>query len=101
MQTETQTETSAQDIDPKWLDLLRHTLGAGSHIKKRNQGYRNHFCAVIGSPDFNAFTAMVDRGFAEAGGTINGGRDQYFRATVAGCKLIRLSKAAIKRAFDW
>lgn len=83
-----------------WHDLLRHMLGAGSHYKKQQHGFRNRFCAGIGGPDYEEMLAMEDAGLVEAGVKINGGRDQFFSATVAGCEAIGLSKAAIKRAFE-
>jgi hypothetical protein len=84
---------------PLWLDLLRHTLGARPEQQKANHGYRNRFCASVGSEHWLQFMAMVDAGFAETGSLINEGKQQFFSATVAGCKAIGLSRAAIKRAF--
>ncbi len=85
---------------PLWIDLLTHTLGAGSHIRKSKHGYRNHFCASVDSHNYKAFEEMVAAGFAERGASLNGGKSVYFRATVEGCKAVGLSKAAIKRAFE-
>jgi len=85
---------------PLWMDLLRHTLGARPEQRKANHGYRNRYCASVGSEAWLQFVAMVDAGLAETGCLINEGRQQFFSATVAGCKAIRLSRAAIKRAFQ-
>ncbi len=94
-------EASVQSVVlPLWIDLLTHTLGAGSHIRKSKHGYRNHFCASVGSHNYKAFEEMVSAGFAERGASLNGGKSVYFRATVEGCKAVGLSKAAIKRAFE-
>lgn len=84
---------------PLWLDLLRHTLGARPEQRKANHGYRNRFCASVGSAHWLQFVAMADSGLAETGSLINEGKQQFFSATVAGCKAIGLSRAAIKRAF--
>ena len=78
--------------------LLQHTLGASPHQNKRNHGYRNHFLASVGSDDHAEFVVMTAIGLAESGQERNG--QQYFRATVEGCKAIGLNKAAIKRAFE-
>jgi len=85
---------------PLWLDLLRHTLGARPEQRKINHGYRNRFCASVGSAHWLQFVAMADAGLAETGSLINEGKQQFFSATVAGCKAIGLSRAAIKRAFE-
>jgi hypothetical protein len=84
---------------PRWVDLLTHTLGAGSHVRKSRHGYRNYFCATVESKEANSFDEMVAAGLAEKGQVINGGKQVYYRATVDGCNAIGLSKAAIKRAF--
>ena len=103
--SEIETKPTAADqlqaiVKPQWLDLLRHTLGAGRERRKSQHGYRNRFCAGVGSPDYAEFRAMEAAGFAQAGPAINDGTSRYFRATVAGCELIGLSKAATKRAFE-
>jgi len=85
---------------PLWIDLLTHTLGAGSHVRKSNHGYRNHFCACVGSDYDKAFEEMVALGLAERGSSLNDGKAVYYRATIEGCKAAGLSKAAIKRAFE-
>jgi hypothetical protein len=94
-------EASVQSVVlPLWIDLLTHTLGAGSHVRKSKHGYRNHFCASVGSDSDKAFEEMVAAGLAEKGSSLNGGKSVYYRATVEGCKAVGLSKAAIKRAFE-
>ncbi len=85
---------------PLWIDLLRHTLGARPEQRKADHGYRNKFCASVGSSHWLHFVAMVDAGLATAGGMINDGKQQFFSATVAGCEAIGLSPSAIKRAFE-
>jgi hypothetical protein len=94
------TAAERQSVPQLWIDLLTHTLGAGSHIRKSKHGYRNRFCASIDSHNYKAFEEMVAAGFAERGASLNGGKSVYFRATVEGCKAVGLSKAAIKRAFE-
>lgn len=41
---------------------------------------------------------MEKLGLVQAGKVINEGRDQYFHATLAGCRAIELHKAGITRA---
>lgn len=82
------------------IELLIHMLGAGSHVRRNNHGYRNRFCAGIGSPDYVAMVEMESAGLVRAGQKINDGKDQYFFATLAGCEAAGLSKAAIKRAME-
>lgn len=84
----------------KHAEILTHMLGAGSHIKKSNHGYRNRYCAEFGATDYTTLVEMESLGLVVAGPTINQGRDRYFAATLAGCQAIGLSKAAIKRAME-
>jgi hypothetical protein len=89
-----------REVLPFWVELLRHTLGAGKHVRKSKHGYRNRFCACVGSDEDKAFHQMVAAGLAKKGSAINGGELVYYRATVEGCKAIGLSKAATNRAFQ-
>lgn len=93
-------EATKIELPAEWVRLLTHTLGAGPHVRKSRHGYRNGFCATIGTPAHDAWEEMVSHGLAERGGTINSGKNRYYRATVAGCKAIGLGKAAIKRAME-
>lgn len=84
-------------IDKRQAEILTHMLGAGDHIPRGRRGYRNYYCTSVGD---ETLCEMEKAGLVVAGRTINDGRDQYFYATLAGCKAIGLSKAAIKRAFE-
>lgn len=79
---------------------MRHMLGATRERTKRDHGFRNHYCTVIGSESYAMLLKMEAAGFVKAGRRINDGRDQYFHVTVEGCRAIGLSKAAVKRAFE-
>ncbi len=83
-----------------WTNLLRHTLGVREGVRKSDYGYRNRFCVSVGSADDLVFQEMVVAGLAEEGDAINNGKARYYRATLEGCKVVGLSKAAIKRAFE-
>ena len=85
---------------PRWMDKLRHMLGAGPERRRKDHGFRNYYCASAESESYRVLREMEIAGLVRAGGFINGGRDQYFHATIAGCKAIGLSKAAIERAFE-
>lgn len=87
-------------IDPDWESKLRHMLGAGAERPKRDHGFRNHYCTSVGSGCHGVLLEMQEAGLVRAGRSINKGRDQYFHATIEGCKAIGLSAAAIKRAFQ-
>ena len=81
-------------------ELLRHTLGARADSPKRQHGYRNYFCAGIGSEDYLMCMEMVENGLMRSGHKINEGRDQYFHALREGCEAIGLGPSAIERAFS-
>lgn len=89
---------ATNEVTKEQADLLTHTVGAGPHIKRRNHGYRNRFCAEVGSKHYAAMREMERAGLVTSVGAINEGRDVYFMATLAGCEAIGLSKAATKRA---
>lgn len=84
----------------RFVEHLRHMLGATRDHAKTSHGFRNHFCAEIGFRDHDDMVAMQALGLVTAGRKINNDKDQYFHATLAGCQAIGLSKAAIKRAFE-
>ena len=94
------TQQITEQQQQRQIELLQHTLGAGPRKRKSSWGYRNHFCAAVGSDDQASFEKMVTTGLAERGGKINGETSQYYRATVEGCKLAGLGPRAIKRAFE-
>jgi hypothetical protein len=85
---------------PLWQEKLRHMLGAGPERRKRDHGFRNHYRAMFGAPDYKTMQDMASAGLVKGGVFINGGKMRYFHATVEGCKAIGLSKAAIKRAIE-
>lgn len=76
---------------------LIHMLGLGRHIPTRDRGYRNHFCATIGSPDYSTMLDMRDLGLVVEGRIINNGTSQYFHATKHGMKVVGMTDAEIER----
>lgn len=92
-------ESTEATIIDRQREILVHMLGAGSHVRPFKHGYRNRFCAEIGSDDYRTLVELEAAGLVKAGYKINNDRDQYFSATLDGCKAIGLGAAAIKRAF--
>lgn len=74
------------------MDNLRHMLGVGSNIRKRDWGYRNYYNA-------SEQDAVSMRRLEAAGLVVNTHRD-YWSATEAGCKAIGLDQKTIKRVFS-
>jgi hypothetical protein len=74
------------------MDNLRHMLGAGSDIPKRNWGYRNYFNA--GGKDLESMERLVAAGLAERY------RPEFWRATEAGMKAIGFTAKQIKKAME-
>lgn len=73
-------------------DYLTHMLGAESHIKKSQWGFRNYYCAGVGCNDERDLMAMAELGLVRRGRTINDGDSVYFIATEKGMDAIGLSK---------
>lgn len=78
----------------KDMDILRHMLGVGSHIPKRQWCYRNYFNAEAGHSDMPSLLRL------EKHGLVVGGREGYWHATEAGMKAIGLDAKQIKRAME-
>lgn len=68
------------------LEMMRHATGADRG--RRQAGYRNYYCAGVVSPEADSWRMLVGLGLAEAGVTINEGRDMYFVVSPKGLKLI-------------
>lgn len=92
--------TEVTKLPQLWINLLQHTLGAGTRYRKSQHGFRNLFCAGVDSDDDRTFQEMVSHGLARQGPLINDGDSRIYHATLAGCHAIGLHKAAIKRAFQ-
>jgi|JI10StandDraft_1071094.scaffolds.fasta_scaffold22761_12 hypothetical protein len=86
----------AKNLSSRQVEILKHAVGYGS----KSPGYRNHFCAEIGSDDHATCLILEDAGLMEAGLRINGGRDQYFLVNRAGGEAVGLGKAAMKRLME-
>ena len=87
-------------INSRWVELIQHSTGANpERYDKSKHGFRNHFCAAVGSEDHATMKDMVEAGLMEEGRKLNEGRMQYFHATKEGCRAAGLSKLATLRAF--
>jgi hypothetical protein len=82
----------------RWAEMIQHMTGTFQTKPRSKHGYRNHYCAKVGSDAHDTMLAMVEAGYVIAGRIINDGRGQYFHATKIGCEFAGLHKAAIKRA---
>ena len=78
------------------MDNLQHMLGVRSHVHKRDWGFRNYYCASIGSKQEQELLHLVQVGFV-----MEGYRDEinvFFHATELGCFAAGLSNLQTKRA---
>ena len=85
-------------ITDKQKEYLVHMLGMGSHVKSVNKGYRNYYCAGVGTPDEADLTKMSELGLVVRGHTINQGKDVYFFATDLGMDAIGMTGSQKNRA---
>jgi len=72
---------------------LTHMLGAERHIPKKQWGFRNYYCAGVGTNDESNLAAMAAAGLVVRGRVINDGDSVYFHATEAGMDAIALTRA--------
>jgi hypothetical protein len=79
------------EITAEQRSYLTHMLGAESHIRKSNWGYRNYYCAEVGGKDERNLAEMATLGLVRRGHTINEGTDVYFFATEQGMDAIGLT----------
>lgn len=83
-------------ITEKQKELLQHTLGADSRYKKKDWGFRNHFCASsTENPDRQELDKMEALGLVASGV-----RFDYttFWATKAGAEAIGFNRVQLKKA---
>jgi len=84
----------------KLRSYLMHMLGAESHIKESQWGYRNYYCAGVGSKDEQDLMKLAEIGLVRRGFTINEGEDVYFFATEKGMDAIGLTSKQKARALE-
>ena len=78
------------------MQNLRHMLGAGSHIKKRNWGYRNHFAPA--GDDVQSMLRLESAGLVIKGKPYH--ETYYYHATKAGCEAAGLEPYQIQKALE-
>lgn len=83
--------TQISDTD---MNNLRHMLGTGSHIKKRQWGYRNHFAPA--GEDIGSMERLEIVGLVQKGHSYND--THYYHATEAGCAAAGLNRAQTRKA---
>ena len=87
-------------ISEKQRALLEHMLGCGSHVEKKNRGYRNHYFANLSGADIGEFSEMLEKGLVVRGRMSADKQFQYFHATRTGCKAIGMTSSEIIRALS-
>ena len=72
-----------KDLTDKQKELLQHMLGAGSRYKKKQWGFRNHYCASDNAecPDRVVLEEMESLGLVRSGERLG---SKMFWATKAG-----------------
>ncbi|WP_232821356.1 hypothetical protein [Acidithiobacillus ferrivorans] len=83
--------TQVNDVD---MENLRHMLGIGSHIKKRQWGYRNHFAP--GGADIQSMERLEAVVLVRKGQPYQ--ETHYYHATEAGCVAAGLKPHQVRRA---
>jgi hypothetical protein len=82
-------------ITEKQKVILQHMLGADSRYKKKQWGFRNHFCASIGSPDDELLIELEKLKLVCSG---NRSKDQaYYFATKSGAEAIGFKPYQLKK----
>lgn len=84
-------------MDKKYIELLQHMLGADSRYKKKEWGFRNHFCASEGHSDLEDLKDMERFGLVESGSVF---RSFNFYATRAGAVAIGFQPYQLKKVFN-
>lgn len=59
------------EISKTHKELLQHMLGADSRYKKKQWGFRNHFCACEGHSDLPELQKMEKLGLVKSGERMN------------------------------
>ena len=83
---------SGEALTIQQVEILRHMLGAQTHIKKRKWGFRNYFNAENGHDDEPILIQLLKMDLVVRG------RPGYWHCTVAGCVAAGLTPAQIRRA---
>lgn len=78
------------------MDILRHMLGIGEHIPKRDWCYRNYFNAEEGHSDMPSLLRLKANGLIIRSAC----NPDYWHATESGCKAIGLTAKQINKAFS-
>lgn len=87
-------------LTDKQRNYLSHMLGAQSHVSKSQWGYRNRFCAGVGSDDEGDLKVLAEMGLVTRGAEINGGQNVMYHATEAGMDAIGLTAKQKKNAME-
>ena len=80
------------------LDNLKHMTGCDPRYKKRQWGFRNHYCASKSGKDQESMQRLLSAGYVVQG--VEQERSIFFHATEAGCKAIGMKPAQIRNALN-
>ena len=75
------------------MEILRHMLGMGSHIPRRDWYSRNYFNSSDAGPDNDVLQWL------EAQALVIRGRPQYWHVTRTGMKAVGMTEREIAKAF--
>lgn len=75
------------------MNVLRHMLGVGSHIPKRQWYLRNYFNSSDGGQDNDVLQWLYSEGL------VRKGRPQYWHATKAGGEAIGMTERELIKCF--
>lgn len=81
-------------ITDKQRQLLQHMLGADSRYRKKQWGFRNHFCASIGSPDDDILIELNQSDLVSPG--IKTETLVFYHATQLGAEAIGFKRYQLK-----
>ncbi len=76
-------------------ELLQHTLGAGRRYLKKHWGFRNHFCASVGTVDDITLQEMEGLGLVKSG--VDSDERRFYHATKDGAIAIGFKPYQLKK----
>lgn len=82
-------------MNRRFVEILKHTLGADDRYKKKNWGFRNHFEAEEGHQDYEDLLKMVDAGIMTTRSRLG---SRCFFATKAGAVAIGFKPYQLRNA---
>ena len=91
-------KTSAPKMQAAYENIIRQALGCHAQRPKSQWGFRNHYCAGVGTEGHNTCKEMLRLSYLEPFGFTTDGGSQYFRVTLRGMVNLGLGEEIISRA---